>query len=163
LLVTHISACAASLSWASYEYFKYGKASLVGLVTGTIAGLATITPASGSVTPVEAFIIGSVAGVVCQEMCSVVKNKFNLDDSLDVFAVHGFGGILGTISIAVFGHAGWYEQIFAILVVGIFTIVITTLIVIITMKIVPIRVGEDSEERGLDLSEHGEKAYDLNS
>ena len=163
LLVTHISACAASLSWASYEYFKYGKASLVGLVTGTIAGLATITPASGSVTPVEAFIIGSVAGVVCQEMCSVVKNKFNLDDSLDVFAVHGFGGILGTISIAVFGHAGWYEQIFAILVVGIFTIVITTLIVIITMKIVPIRVDEDSEERGLDLSEHGEKAYDLNS
>ena len=163
LLVTHISACAASLSWASYEYFKYGKASLVGLVTGTIAGLATITPASGSVTPVEAFIIGSVAGVVCQEMCSVVKNKFNLDDSLDVFAVHGFGGILGTISIAVFGHAGWYEQIFAILVVGIFTIVITTLIVIITMKIVPIRVDEYSEERGLDLSEHGEKAYDLNS
>tara|TARA_B100000900_G_scaffold322448_1_gene281853 strand:+ start:524 stop:1696 length:1173 start_codon:yes stop_codon:yes gene_type:complete len=163
LLVTHISACAASLSWASYEYFKYGKASLVGLVTGTIAGLATITPASGSVTPVEAFIIGSVAGVVCQEMCSVVKNKFNLDDSLDVFAVHGFGGILGTISIAVFGHAGWYEQIFAILVVGIFTIVITTLIVIITMKLVPIRVDEDSEERGLDLSEHGEKAYDLNS
>ena len=163
LLVTHISACAASLSWASYEYFKYGKASLVGLVTGTIAGLATITPASGSVTPVEAFIIGSVAGVVCQEMCSVVKNKFNLDDSLDVFAVHGFGGILGTISIAVFGHAGWYEQIFAILVVGIFTIFITTIIVIITMKIVPIRVDEDSEERGLDLSEHGEKAYDLNS
>lgn len=163
LLVTHISACAASLSWASYEYFKYGKASLVGLVTGTIAGLATITPASGSVTPLEAFIIGSVAGVVCQEMCSVVKNKFNLDDSLDVFAVHGFGGILGTISIAVFGHAGWYEQIFAILVVGIFTIVITTLIVIITMKIVPIRVSEDSEERGLDLTEHGEKAYDLNS
>ena len=163
LLVTHISACAASLSWASYEYFKYGKASLVGLVTGTIAGLATITPASGSVTPVEAFLIGSVAGVVCQEMCSIVKNKFNLDDSLDVFAVHGFGGILGTISIAVFGHAGWYEQIFAMLVVGIFTIVITTLIVIITMKIVPIRVDEDSEERGLDLSEHGEKAYDLNS
>ena len=100
LLVTHISACAASLSWASYEYFKYGKASLVGLVTGTIAGLATITPASGSVTPVEAFLIGSVAGVVCQEMCSIVKNKFNLDDSLDVFAVHGFGGILGTISLS---------------------------------------------------------------
>ena len=77
LLVTHISACAASLSWALYEYYKHGRASLVGLVTGTIAGLATITPASGSVTPVEAFIIGSVAGIVCQEMCSIVKNKFN--------------------------------------------------------------------------------------
>lgn len=163
LLVTHISACAASLSWALYEYYKHGRASLVGLVTGTIAGLATITPASGSVTPVEAFIIGSVAGIVCQEMCSVVKNKFKLDDSLDVFAVHGFGGILGTLSIAFFGHAGWYEQIYGVLVVGVFTFAITTLIVVVTMKIVPIRVNEESEEKGLDLSEHGEKAYDLNS
>ena len=163
LLVTHISACAASLSWALYEYYKHGRASLVGLVTGTIAGLATITPASGSVTPVEAFIIGSVAGIVCQEMCSVVKNKFKLDDSLDVFAVHGFGGILGTLSIAFFGHAGWYEQIYGVMVVGVFTVAITTLIVVVTMKIVPIRVDEESEEKGLDLSEHGEKAYDLNS
>lgn len=76
---------------------------------------------------------------------------------------HGFGGILGTISIAQFDHAGWYDQIFAILVVGIFTVVIPTLIVIITIKLVPIRVDEDSEERDLDLSQHGEKAYDLNS
>ena len=111
----------------------------------------------------EAFIIGSVAGIVCQEMCSVVKNKFKLDDSLDVFAVHGFGGILGTLSIAFFGHAGWYEQIYGVLVVGVFTFTITTLIVVVTMKIVPIRVNEESEEKGLDLSEHGEKAYDLNS
>ena len=96
-------------------------------------------------------------------MCSVVKNKFKLDDSLDVFAVHGFGGILGTLSIAFFGHAGWYEQVYGVMVVGVFTVAITTLIVVVTMKIVPIRVDEESEEKGLDLSEHGEKAYDLNS
>tara|TARA_Y100001936_G_scaffold138141_1_gene134940 strand:+ start:4967 stop:6199 length:1233 start_codon:yes stop_codon:yes gene_type:complete len=163
LLVTHLSASAASLSWAGYEYFKYGKSSMVGLVTGTIAGLASITPASGSVTPIEAILIGTFAGIACQEMCSVVKNRFNIDDSLDVFAVHGFGGILGTLSIAVFGHAGWYEQVFGVLSVGIYTLVITTIIVIIVKAIVPIRVESDSEEVGLDQSEHGEKAYDLSS
>ena len=163
LLVTHLSASAASLSWAGYEYFKYGKASLVGLVTGTIAGLATITPASGSVSPMEAILIGSFAGVVCQEMCSIVKNKFNLDDSLDVFAVHGFGGILGTLSIAFFGYAGWYEQISGVLIVGVYTLVITYLIIIACKALVPIRVKSDDEENGLDLSEHGEKAYSLNS
>ena len=163
LLVTHLSASAASLSWAGYEYFKYGKSSMVGLVTGTIAGLASITPASGSVTPIEAILIGTFAGIACQEMCSVVKNRFNIDDSLDVFAVHGFGGILGTLSIAVFGHAGWYEQVFGVLSVGIYTLVITTIIVIIVKAIVPIRVESESEEVGLDQSEHGEKAYDLSS
>ena len=163
LLVTHLSASAASLSWAGYEYFKHGKASLVGLVTGTIAGLATITPASGSVTPFEAILLGSFAGIVCQEMCSVVKNKFNIDDSLDVFAVHGFGGILGTLSIAFFGHAGWYEQLSGVLIVGIYTLVITALIVVFVKMVVPIRVESDNEEVGLDQSEHGEKAYDLNS
>ena len=163
LLVTHLSASAASLSWAGYEYFKYGKASLVGLVTGTIAGLATITPASGSVSPMEAIFIGSFAGIVCQEMCSIVKNKFNLDDSLDVFAVHGFGGILGTLSIAFFGYAGWYEQISGVLIVGIYTLVITYLIIIACKAFVPLRVETDDEENGLDLSEHGEKAYSLNS
>ena len=163
LLVTHLSASAASLSWAAYEYFKYGKSSMVGLVTGTIAGLASITPASGSVTPMEAILIGAFAGIACQEMCSIVKNKFNVDDSLDVFAVHGFGGILGTLSIALFGHAGWYEQIFGVLSVGIYTLAATTFIIIICKAIVPLRVESESEEVGLDQSEHGEKAYDLSS
>ena len=163
LLVTHLSASAASLSWAAYEYFKHGKASLVGLVTGTIAGLATITPASGSVTPLEAILLGSIAGILCQEMCSVIKNKFNIDDSLDVFAVHGFGGILGTLSIAAFGHAGWYEQLYGVLTVGIYTLVMTTIIVVVVKAIVPLRVESDDEEIGLDQSEHGEKAYDLSS
>ena len=163
LLVTLLSAASASLSWAAYEYIKYGRSSLVGLVTGTIAGLATITPASGSVSPIEAIIIGSFAGIVCQEMCSIIKNKFNTDDSLDVFAVHGFGGILGTLSIAVFGHAGWYEQLFGVISVGIFTVIVTVLIVIVCIQFVGIRVTPDEENSGLDLSEHGEKAYDMNS
>ncbi len=159
LLVTHLSAAAASLSWAGYEYFKHGKASLVGLATGTIAGLATITPASGSVSPMEAILIGAFVGIVCQEMCSVVKNQFNIDDSLDVFAVHGVGGMIGVLSIAFFGYAGWYEQFFGIAVVGIYTIVITAVIILVAKSIVPIRVSGDEEESGLDLSEHGEKAY----
>tara|TARA_B100001750_G_C15475162_1_gene582061 strand:+ start:105 stop:1343 length:1239 start_codon:yes stop_codon:yes gene_type:complete len=159
LLVTHLSAAAASLSWAGYEYFKHGKASLVGLATGTIAGLATITPASGSVSPMEAILIGAFVGIVCQEMCSVVKNQFNIDDSLDVFAVHGVGGMIGVLSIAFFGYAGWYEQFVGIAVVGIYTIVITAVIILVAKSIVPIRVSGEEEESGLDLSEHGEKAY----
>ena len=161
LLVTHLSAASASLSWAAYEYFKHGKASLVGLATGTIAGLATITPASGSVSPMEAILIGAFVGVVCQEMCSVVKNKFNVDDSLDVFAVHGMGGIIGTLSIAFFGYAGWYEQLVGVTAVGLYTIAITTVIVLVAKSIVPIRANEDEEQSGLDLAEHGEKAYNI--
>ena len=161
LLVTHLSAASASLSWAAYEYFKHGKASLVGLATGTIAGLATITPASGSVSPMEAILIGAFVGVVCQEMCSVVKNKFNVDDSLDVFAVHGMGGIIGTLSIAFFGYAGWYEQLVGVTAVGLYTIAITTVIVLVAKSIVPIRANEEEEQSGLDLAEHGEKAYNI--
>ena len=92
-----------------------------------------------------------------------MTDKLNIDDSLDVFAVHGFGGILGTLSIAFFGHAGWYEQLSGVLVVGIYTLVTTALIVVLVNMVVPIRVESDNEEVGLDQSEHGEKAYDLNS
>ncbi len=108
LTVTHISAATASLTWALWERIKYGKASLVGLVTGTIAGLASITPASGFVGPVAALIIGGVAGILCQEAVGLIRNKLKIDDTLDVFAVHGVGGIFGTIMIAVFGagHLG---------------------------------------------------------
>ncbi|MGB0159983.1 MAG: ammonium transporter, partial [Thalassovita mediterranea] len=107
LTVTHISAATASLTWLAWEYKKHGKASLVGLVTGTIAGLASITPASGFVGPVEALIIGAVAGVLCQEAVNLVRNKLRIDDTLDVFAVHGVGGIFGTIMIAGFGAGSW--------------------------------------------------------
>ena len=105
LTVTHISAAAASLTWAMWEKLRHGKASMVGMVTGTIAGLASITPASGFVGPIEALIIGAVAGVLCQVMCGIIKNGLKINDTLDVFAVHGVGGIFGTIMIAVFGAA----------------------------------------------------------
>jgi len=103
MVVTHISAATASLSWIAWERYKYGKTSLVGLVTGTIAGLASITPASGFVGPIEAVIIGAIAGILTQEACRFVKGFLKIDDTLDVFAVHGVGGIFGTIMIAVFG------------------------------------------------------------
>lgn len=160
LTVTHISAATASLTWALYEKIKHGKASMVGMVTGTIAGLASITPASGFVGPVEALIIGAVAGVLCQEMCGVVKNALKIDDTLDVFAVHGVGGIFGTIMIAVFGAGDWTAQVGSLVVVGVFTIVMTVIIVFVSKAIFPIRVDEEAEVIGLDLTAHGERAYD---
>ena len=163
LTVTHLSAATASLSWALWEKIKYGKASLVGLVTGTIAGLASITPASGFVGPVEALIIGAVAGVLCQEMVNLIRNRMQIDDTLDVFAVHGVGGIFGTIMIAVFGAGAWAAQLGALVIVGIFTVVVTILLVKLTAAITSLRVDLESETNGLDLSVHGERAYDMNS
>ena len=163
ITVTHISAASASLTWALYERIKYGKSSLVGLVTGTIAGLASITPASGWVSPVEAMIIGGIAGILCQIMCEVIKGFFKIDDTLDVFAVHGIGGVFGTIMLAIFGYAGWSEQLGSLLVVGIFTIVATYLIVKFVVLFCPIRVSEENELTGLDQSSHGERAYDMAS
>ncbi len=163
LTVTHISAATASLTWALWERIKYGKASLVGMVTGTIAGLASITPASGSVGPVEALIIGGVAGILCQEACRLVKGAMKIDDTLDVFAVHGVGGMFGIIMLAVFGHAAWSAQLGGLVVVGIWTLVITTIIVLVAKAIFPLRVDEEAETTGLDLSTHGERAYDMTS
>lgn len=160
LTVTHISAATASLTWAAWERFKYGRASMVGMVTGTIAGLASITPASGSVGPVEALIIGAVAGVLCQEMCAVVKSAMNIDDTLDVFAVHGVGGMFGIIMLAVFGHADWVAQVGGLVVVGVYTLVVTFVLVKIIGAVFPLRVGEEEEVTGLDLTAHGERGYD---
>ncbi len=160
LTVTHISAATASLTWALWERIKYGKASLVGMVTGTIAGLASITPASGFVGPVEALIIGGVAGILCQEAVNVIRNMLKIDDTLDVFAVHGVGGIFGTIMIAVFGAGTFAAQLGSIAIVGVFTIVVTAILAIIVKGLVGLRVNADSEEQGLDLAQHGERAYD---
>ena len=160
LSVTHISAAAASLTWAIWEYVKFGKVSLVGMVTGTIAGLASITPASGFVGPVEALIIGSVAGILCQEAVVLVRNVLKIDDSLDVFAVHGVGGIFGTIMIAAFGQAAWGAQLGALAIVGIWTVVVTVAIALVCKALVGLRVDPDIETQGLDLAVHGETAYD---
>ncbi len=160
LTVTHISAATASLTWAAYERLKYGKASMVGMVTGTIAGLASITPASGSVGPMEAMLIGAIAGVMCQELCGVVKNTLNIDDTLDVFAVHGIGGMFGIIMLAVLGHADWTAQLGGLAVVGVYTLIVTFILVKLVAIICPIRVSEEDEVTGLDLTSHGERAYD---
>ena len=163
LTVTHISAAAASLTWALWERIKYGKASLVGMVTGTIAGLASITPASGFVGPIEALVIGSVAGILCQEAVNIVRNNFKIDDTLDVFAVHGIGGIFGTIMIAVFGTGAWAAQIGSLVIVGVFTVTVTFTLVKLVALVAPLRVSEEDEYTGLDLSAHGERAYDHSS
>ena len=163
LTVTHISAATASLTWALWEKIKYGKASLVGIVTGTIAGLASITPASGFVGPIEALVIGAVAGILCQEAVNVVRNTLKIDDTLDVFAVHGVGGIFGTLMIAGFGHGAWVAQVGALIVVGIFTLVVSYILIKVIQIFVPLRVDAETETNGLDLSAHGERAYDMNS
>ncbi|SLN11372.1 ammonium transporter [Ruegeria meonggei] len=163
MTVTHISAATASLSWALWERIKYGKASMVGLVTGTIAGLASITPASGYVDPVQALIIGAVAGILCQEAVTAVRNVFNIDDTLDVFAVHGVGGIFGTIMIAAFGLGTWTAQLGGLVIVGAFTAVVTFILIKLVALITPLRVDAETETNGLDLSVHGERAYDMSS
>ncbi|OWY06133.1 MULTISPECIES: ammonium transporter [unclassified Thioclava] len=163
ITVTHISAAAASLSWALWERIKFGRASMVGLVTGTIAGLASITPASGFVGPIEALVIGFAAGIICQEFVVLIRERLHVDDSLDVFAVHGVGGIFGTIMIAVFGHGSFVAQLGALAVVGVFTVAGSWALAMLVRLVFPLRVSEEHETNGLDLSTHGERAYDMNS
>ena len=163
LVVTHISAASASLTWALWERIKLGKASMVGMVTGTIAGLASITPAAGSVGPIEALVIGAVAGVLCQLAVGLVKQTFDIDDTLDVFAVHGVGGIFGTIMIAVFGHASFAAQGVGLLAVGVYTLVLSFVIAKGVALVFPIRVSQEDEVEGLDYAAHGERAYELTS
>ena len=163
ITVTHISAATASLTWALWERIKFGKASLVGIVTGTIAGLASITPASGFVGPWAALLIGAVAGILCQEAVVLIRNKAKIDDTLDVFAVHGVGGIFGTIMIAALGAGSWAAQLGSLAIVGVYTSVVTVVLVLVCKAITPLRVSKEVEVNGLDLSVHGERAYDLSS
>ena len=163
LTVTHLSAAAASLTWALWEKIKFGKASLVGIVTGTIAGLASVTPASGFITPIQALIIGAVAGILCQEAVNLIRNKVKIDDTLDVFAVHGVGGIFGTVMIAAFGIGSWAAQLGSLLIVGVYTTVVTVVLIFICKAFTKLRVDDETETSGLDLSVHGERAYDISS
>ena len=163
ITVTHVSAAAASISWALWERIKFGRSSLVGIVTGTIAGLASITPASGFVGPVEALVIGLVAGVLCQEAVNLLRNRFGIDDTLDVFAVHGVGGIFGTVMIAVFGAGSWAAQLGSLAIVGVWTVAVTVALVFVCRAVTPLRVDHETETNGLDLSVHGERAYELTS
>ena len=173
MLVTHIAAATASLTWMVVEKIKTGKAGLVGIVTGMVAGLATITPASGNVGPVGALILGFLAGIVCYFACGFVKEKLGIDDTLDVFAVHGVGGMMGTILLAVLGTSTFggsgvdsvgaqlVTQFIAVGATAALSIVGTVVIVLIIQKTVGLRVSDEEENEGLDKSVHGESGYTL--
>ena len=171
MLVTHISAATASLVWMTIDWIKSGKPTMIGLVTGTIAGLASITPASGFVGPMGALIIGICAGSICYLIVNVVKNTFNIDDSLDVFAVHGVGGIIGTILVAFLAHdslggAGYASgmdaisqlvtQLTGVVSVLVWSVVGTIVIALIIKKTTGLKVDSKEEDQGLDISAHGE-------
>ena len=176
ILVTHISAATATIVWIIIEKIKFGKSSLVGAVTGCIAGLASITPASGSVGPMGGLIIGLIAGGVCYYMVNIVKETFNIDDSLDVFAVHGVGGLLGILLIPFltakrYGGIGYDEgssfgdlmntQVIGAVSVGLFTLIGSVILLLITKSIFGLRVSDNSQEEGLDVAEHGQSGYKL--
>ena len=174
MLVTHISASMAALVWMFIEWKRFGKPSLIGVVTGMVAGLATVTPASGYIGIPGGLILGFSGGLLCYLAVDYIRGKLLIDDSLDVFAVHGVGGILGTLLVAflatsTFSGLGLPEgqtamsqfvvQIKAIILTVIWTSVFTYLILKVTSLIVPLRVDEQEEIEGLDLRSHGEKGY----
>lgn len=172
VLVTHLSACTAALVWMSIEWLVLGKPSALGVATGSIAGLAAITPASGLVGPIGALCIGATSAALCWVACARIKRHFGYDDSLDVFGVHGVGGFVGTVLLAVFGSkhfAGGLgdfsigKQLITQLLAAGFTIVLSAVASFVILKIIaifmPLRVTIDEERQGLDLAEHGEAAY----
>ncbi|MBA6339812.1 ammonium transporter [Colwellia sp. MB02u-10] len=181
MLVTHLSASAGALTWAAIEWKKFGKASVLGAVTGMVAGLGTITPASGFVGPGGALIIGVSAGVVCFYSTVYIKHKLKIDDSLDVFPVHGIGGILGTLLAGIFASTelgafsgfGYAEGISTMIgqvtvqLIGIgATIIYTAIVSYLLFKLVALmtkglRVSKEQEITGLDITEHDEVGYNL--
>ena len=179
MLVTHISAAAGSISWMLMEKIKFGKPSVLGIVTGMVAGLGTITPASGFVGPGGALIIGLCAGIVCFFATQYIKQVLKIDDSLDVFPVHGVGGMLGTFFAGIFASAGlgafsgqgynegmtMASQVGVQMVGIVSTVVYTALLTFIIVKVVTaitgFRVSEEDETSGMDLILHDERGYDL--
>lgn len=173
MLVTHLSAATASLVWMAVEWIKFGKPTLVGTATGTIAGLATITPAAGSVGPLAAIIIGTLAALACYYAVTLIRTKLKIDDSLDVFAVHGVGGILGTLLIPFLAGIGpmapglgdtsigdqFTVQLTGVMAVCAWSAIASVIILFIVKLITPLRVSADDEETGLDTATHGESAY----
>ncbi len=181
MLVTHISAATGAMTWMAIEWKRFGKPTALGVVTGMVAGLGTITPASGYVGPAGALVIGLLAGVICFNATMYLKNKLKIDDSLDVFPVHGVGGIIGTLLAAVFaaptlgvfagqGFADGVESIgqqFGIQMTGVIaTLLYTAVVTYVIFKVIAVftkglRVTEDEESEGLDIVSHEERGYDL--
>ncbi|MBL4569928.1 MAG: ammonium transporter [Alcanivorax sp.] len=180
MLVTHISAAAGSLAWITMEWKKFGKPSALGIATGMVAGLGTITPASGFVSPAAALVIGLSAGVICFYAVIFIKHKLKIDDSLDVFPVHGVGGILGTLFAGIFAStelglfSGYgfampeYSMLdqFGVQALGVVaTFVYTAVVTWVLLKLIgmfsELRVDSDEETQGLDIALHEERGYDL--
>lgn len=179
MLVTHLSAATGALTWSLVEWVKYGKPSVLGAVTGMVAGLGTITPASGFVGPAGAVVIGFSAGIICFYATNTLKLVLKIDDSLDVFPVHGVGGILGTLAAGIFASSqlgifsgqGLAEgvtigaqlkvQAIGILATGAYTAVVSYVLLKILDLIVGLRVDDEEETEGLDLVGHNETGYDL--
>ncbi len=174
LVATHMSAATAGLVWAIIEKLRFGRSSMIGAVTGVVAGLATVTPASGFVGPIGGVILGAVASVVCFHAVDIVKHRFKLDDSLDVFAVHGVGGILGTLLVAglattQLGGTGYAEGMgpasqFGVQAIGVAAVcawsaVASAAILLLCKFTVGLRASPEAIEDGLDMSSHGERAY----
>lgn len=174
--VTHFSAAAGAVAWSVIEWIHRGKPSVLGCASGAVAGLVCITPAAGFVLPMPALLMGAAAGLVCYYMCAVVKQQMGYDDSLDAFGVHGVGGTLGAILTGVFAShlikggepIGLYEgggaslligQVVAVVVTIAFSVVATAILLKLIDVVIGLRVTQDSEIRGLDISEHGEEGY----
>lgn len=179
MLVTHLSAAAGAMTWMGYEWIKFGKPTALGTVTGMVAGLGTITPASGFVGPAGALVIGLCAGIVCFNATQLIKRVWKIDDSLDVFPVHGVGGMLGTLlagvfsstGLGVFSGQGFADgvssmgqqlgvQLTGIAATALYTAVGTVIILkLVGMLTGGLRVGADEESQGLDISDHEERGY----
>jgi Amt family ammonium transporter len=178
ILNTHAAAVTAALVWIGIERVTFGKPTTVGFATGAVAGLATVTPAAGFIAPGGAILVGVLAAVVGYYMIQLVKVRLRVDDSLDVFAVHGVGGMLGSITVAFFMSEGFggvgYDmagagsfasqlgaQALAVAVVAIYSIVATALIALAVSLVLPMRVSEEDERQGLDIANHGERGWDF--
>ena len=177
MLVTHISAAVGALTWMGIEWFKQGKATMIGIATGMVAGLATITPAAGTVGPGGALLIGLMAGFICFYATQTIKSYFQIDDSLDVFPVHGVGGILGIIMLSFVGSpdgflgsgsSGIAEggplvqlqiQLYGVALIAVWTAVVTYMIIKAITVFTDIRVSTDAEAEGVDINEHNEQGY----
>ena len=176
MLVTHIGAATGSLAWVICEWTRYGKPSVLGIVTGMVAGLGTITPASGFVGPMGALAIGATAGVVCFFATTYMKRTLRIDDSLDVCPVHGVGGIIGTFLTGIFaaaalGGVGYPEKVtmadqvvvqaIGILAVGAWSGIVTWVLLKVSDALAGLRVTAEEETEGLDTVLHNEKGYNL--
>lgn len=176
IINTHLAACVAALVWIGIEKLSVGKATSVGFATGAIAGLATVTPAAGFIAPGSSMLFGVVAAAVCYPMIQLVKQRLEIDDSLDVFAVHGVGGMIGSLLLAVFispsfGGTGFAEgmtlgrqvvaQVAGVGIVAIWSGIATVVCSLMVSMVIPMRVSEDEEREGLDITSHGERAWEF--